>query len=139
MPPKMITVTETFEAAAFDKYRQSVLKYGNRLWSEARSVAHQRNPDANVIEITTPDVEAATVRTEMKLTKLRQVRFPFRLVLQLLTIIEGFLLKAAYDLGNLATGSPAKSSFFGVSLAAVTVLILIFVVNYFDWRAEALR
>jgi hypothetical protein len=74
----MITVTEIeknvyqqFQQAAFQKYQQSVLTYGSRLWREARSVAHQRDPDANVVEITTLDVEAATVRIEMKLARLR--------------------------------------------------------------------
>jgi hypothetical protein len=73
-------VYQQFQQAAFQKYQQSVLTYGSRLFREARSVAHQRDPDANIVEITTPDVEAATIRTEMKLARVRQLRFPYRLV-----------------------------------------------------------
>ena len=103
---EMITVTtieksvyEQFQQAAFQHYQQSVLTYGARLFREARSVAHQRDPNVNVVEITTPDVEMAAVRTEMRLAMVRRLRFPFRLVQLGVSIATGFLAKLSFDLG----------------------------------------
>ena len=75
-------VYRQFQSAAFQRYKQSVFVYASKVWQEAREVALQRDSNVNVIEITTPDVEIATIRTEMKLVRLRQLRFPFRLAWQ---------------------------------------------------------
>jgi hypothetical protein len=145
-PGETITVTtiergvyQQFQQAAFERYKQSVLTYGRRLFGEARSVAHQRDPDANVIEITTPDVEAATVRTEMKLARVRQLRFPYRLVQLGLSAAAGFLAKLSFDLGNLPQGSPGKDLFLWVFIGCIACFIGIVVLYHFETRAELLR
>jgi len=145
-PGDMIIVTEIeqsvcqqFQQAAFQKYQQSVLIYGRRLFGEARSVAHQRDPDANVIEITTPDVEAATVRTEMKLARVRQLRFPYRLVQLGFSIAVGYLVKLSFDYGNLPQGSPGKDWFPWVFIGCIACFLLILVFYYYETRAELLR
>jgi hypothetical protein len=145
-PGETITVTtiersvyQQFQQAAFQKYQQSVLTYGSRLFREARSVAHQRDPDANVVEITTPDVEAATVRTEMKLARLRQLRFPYRLIQFVLSTAAGYLIKLSFDLGNLPQGSPGKDFFLWVFIGCIACFIGIVVLYHFETRAELSR
>jgi hypothetical protein len=142
----MITVTEIeenrcqqFQKAAFQKYQQSVLTYGRRLFGEARSVTHQRDPDANVIEITTPDVEAATVRTEMKLARARQLRFPYRLVQLGFSTAAGFLIKLSCDFGTLPPDSPGKDLFPWVFVGCTACFIGIITLYHYETRAELLR
>jgi hypothetical protein len=143
---EMITVSQIetrdyqqFQEAAFERYKQTVITYGQRVWREARSVAHQRDPDADVIEITTPDVEAATIRIEMKLARLRQLRFPFRIVQQLLTLGTGILAKVLFDLANLAQGSPGKDWLPYVLVSLLIFILGISAVGWFESRAELLR
>lgn len=132
-------VHQQFQQAAFQRYQQSVLTYGSRLWREARNVAHQRDPDANTIEITTPDVEIASVRVEMRLARLRQLRFPFRLVQQILTLATGIVAKTAFDIANLPQGHIAKANLPWASCGFLACIAIILAVNYFEYRAELLR
>jgi hypothetical protein len=107
-----LSIYSQFQAAAFQRYKDSVFAYSTKVWREARSVALQRDPDATVIEITKPDVEIATVRTEMKLMRLRQLRFPFRLIQQFVTLVTGIIAKVAYDSAHVQTGEPGKDFLF---------------------------
>jgi len=92
-----------------------------------------------VIEITTPDIEAATVRIEMKLARLRQLRFPFRLVQQLATLMTGIVFKTLFDLANLAQGSPERDWLPWVGGGFLACVAGILILNYFETRAELLR
>jgi hypothetical protein len=109
------------------------------LFREARSVAHQRNPDADEIEITTPDVEVATVRVEMKLARLRQLRFPFRLVQSGVSLIAGYLFKVTIDLVNLPQDNPHRSWLPWVGIGFLACLFGMIVIYHFESKAELLR
>ena len=128
-----------FQDAAFEKYRQAVLNYGLRVFREARGAAYQRDPDANQTEITTPDVEAAAIRTEMKLVRLRQLRFPFRLLQQLITLITGIVAKLTFDSANFRTGQPVDESFLLLSIVLLGCFGLVLILNHFEMKAEMLR
>lgn len=129
---------EQFQSAAFQKYQQSVLSYGSKLWIEARSASLQRDPDANSIEITTPDVVAATIRTEMKLVRLRQLRFPYKIVQQFISLFIGIFFKQTIDSANLQTGSP-KEDFFLWCIAFLLCIVAFLTINHYEMRAELLR
>ncbi len=133
------TIYQLFQRAAFQKYKQSVINYGSYLWREARSVAHQRDPDATVIEITTPDVEAATVRVDMKLSRLRRLRFPYRLVQLFVTLATGVVSKIFFDLTSRSQGSPGTNFLPWVGAILLFLVLVIVVLNYFEMRAEVLR
>jgi hypothetical protein len=132
------TVYKQFQSAAFEKYKESVLVYSSKVWREARSVALQRDPDASAIEITTPDVEIATVRTEMKLIRLRQLRFPFRLVQQFVTLVTGIIAKLTYDSAHVQTGEPGKDFLFWCVMFLLCIAATL-TLNYFEMRSELLR
>jgi hypothetical protein len=132
------TVCNQFQEAAFQRYKDSVLDYGTKVWREARSVALQRDPNVNTIEITTPDVEIATVRTEMKLVRLRQLRFPFRLVQQFVTLVTGIIAKLTYDSAHIQTGTPGKD-FLLWSITFLFCISITLSLNYFEMRSELLR
>ncbi|WP_310485802.1 hypothetical protein [Chamaesiphon sp. VAR_48_metabat_403] len=131
-------VYKQFQEAAFQKYKESVLVYGSKVWREARSVALQRDPDVSAIEITTPDVEIATVRTEMKLIRLRQLRFPFRLVQQFVTLVTGIIAKLTYDSAHVQTGEPGKDFLFWCVMFLFCIATTL-TLNYFEMRSELLR
>jgi hypothetical protein len=131
-------VHKQFQEAAFQKYKESVLVYGSKVWREARSVALQRDPDVSAIEITTPDVVIATVRTEMKLIRLRQLRFPFRLVQQFVTLVTGIFGKLAYDSAHVQTSEPGKDFLFWCVMFLVGIAATL-TLNYFETRSELLR
>jgi hypothetical protein len=131
-------VYRQFQAAAFQKYKQSVYIYASKVWQEARDVALQRDRNVNVIEITTPDVEIATIRTEMKLVRLRQLRFPFRLVQQFVTLVTGIIAKLAYDSAHVQTGQPGKDFLFWCIIFLFCIAITL-TLNYFEMRSELLR
>jgi hypothetical protein len=131
-------VYRQFQAAAFQKYKQSVYIYASKVWQEARDVALQRDRNVNVIEITTPDVEIATIRTEMKLVRLRQLRFPFRLVQQFVTLVTGIIAKLAYDSAHVQTGDPGKDFLFWCIIFLFCIAITL-TLNYFEMRSELLR
>jgi hypothetical protein len=132
------TVYRQFQEAAFQKYKESVLLYSSKVWREARSVALQRDPDVSEIEITTPDVEIATVRTEMKLIRLRQLRFPFRLVQQFVTLVTGIIAKLTYDAAHVQTGEPGKDFLFWCVMFLFCISATL-TLNYFEMRSELLR
>lgn len=145
-PNTMIPVSEIenvncqqFQQAAFEVYKQSVTTYGRKVWIESRSIAHDRDPNANSIEITTPDVEKATIRVEMKLARLRQLRFPFRLIQQFLTLAFGVIAKLFYDVANLPTGASGKNSMFILLFSLIVLFVGILTLNYFESKAEVLR
>jgi hypothetical protein len=131
-------VYKQFQSAAFEKYKESVLGYSSKVWREARSVALQRDPDVSEIEITTPDVEIATVRTEMKLIRLRQLRFPFRLVQQLVTLVTGIIAKLTYDSAHVQIGQPGKDFLFWCVMFLFCISATL-TLNYFEMRSELLR
>jgi hypothetical protein len=130
---------QQFQQAAFKVYQQAVTTYGRRVWSEARSVAHHRDPDADIIEITTPDVERAAIRVEMKLARLRQLRFPFRLVQQFLTLVTGIVAKYFYDTANLPQDSPGRGWLFWTFFGLLILIVGILTLNYYESKAEVLR
>jgi hypothetical protein len=132
------TVYRQFQEAAFQKYKESVLVYSSKVWREARSVALQRDPDVSEIEITTPDVEIATVRTEMKLIRLRQLRFPFRLVQQFVTLVTGIIAKLTYDAAHVQTGEPGQDFLFWCVMFLFCISATL-TLNYFEMRSELLR
>jgi hypothetical protein len=127
------------QKAAFEAYQQAVTPYGRRVWSESRSVAHHRDPDADIIEITTPDVEIATIRVDMKLVRLRQLRFPFRLVQQFLTLVTGIVAKYFYDLANLSSDHAGRGALFWVFCGLILLIVGILILNYYEGKAEILR
>ncbi len=131
-------VYRQFQETAFQRYKQSVFIYASKVWQEARDVALQRDRNVNVIEITTPDVEIATIRTEMKLVRLRQLRFPFRLVQQFVTLVTGIIAKLAYDSAHVQTGELGKDFLFWciIFLFCITITLTL---NYFEMRSELLR
>jgi hypothetical protein len=131
-------VYRQFQETAFQRYKQSVFIYASKVWQEARDVALQRDRNVNVIEITTPDVEIATIRTEMKLVRLRQLRFPFRLVQQFVTLVTGIIAKLAYDSAHLQTGDPGKDFLFWCIIFLFCIAITL-TLNYFEMRSELLR
>jgi hypothetical protein len=131
-------VYKQFQEEAFQRYKQSVLVYSSKVWQEARDVALQRDRNVNIIEITTPDVEIATVRTEMKLVRLRQLRFPFRLIQQFVTLVTGIIAKLTYDSAHVQTGEPGKDFlFWGIIFLFCVAGTL--TLNYFEMRSELLR
>ena len=131
-------VYKQFQEAAFQKYKESVFVYGSKVWQEARDVALQRDRNVNIIEITTPDVEIATIRTEMKLVRLRQLRFPFRLVQQFVTLVTGIIAKLAYDSAHVQTGQPGKDFLLWCIIFLFCIAITL-TLNYFEMRSELLR
>jgi hypothetical protein len=131
-------VYRQFQETAFQRYKQSVYIYASKVWQEARDVALQRDRNVNVIEITTPDVEIATIRTEMKLVRLRQLRFPFRLVQQFVTLVTGIIAKLAYDSAHVQTGDPGKDFLFWCIIFLFCIAITL-TLNYFEMRSELLR
>jgi hypothetical protein len=127
-------VCKQFQEAAFQKYKQAVLNYGSKLWIEARGASLQRDPNANLIEITSPDVEAATIRTEMKLARLRQLRFPYRYIQQITSLAIGILIKLTFE----AAGKPEGN--FPLLFTFVLFLFgVIITLNYSEMREELLR
>ena len=132
------TVYKQFQEAAFQRYKDSVFVYSTKVWREARSVALQRDPDASVIEISTSDVEIATVRTEIKLVRLRQLRFPFRLVQQFVTLVTGIIAKLAYDSAHVQTGDPGKDFLFWCIIFLFCIATTL-TLNYFEMKSELLR
>ena len=132
------SVYKQFQEAAFQRYKQSVLVYSSKVWQEARDVSLQRDRNVNIIEITTPDVEIATVRTEMKLVRLRQLRFPFRLIQQFVTLVTGIIAKLAYDSAHVQTGNPGKDFLFWCIIFLLCIAAT-FTLNYFEMRSELLR
>lgn len=132
-------VYKQFQEAAFNHYKEAVITYGRRVWTEARSIAHQRDPDANIIEITTPDVEAAAFRVDMKLARLRQLRFPFSLVKQILMLITGIVAKYFFDIANLPQGNSRKAWLPWSEIGFLACIMVIIVLFYFETRAELLR
>jgi hypothetical protein len=131
-------VYRQFQSAAFQRYKQSVFVYASKVWQEAREVALQRDSNVNVIEITTPDVEIATIRTEMTLVRLRQLRFPFRLVQQFVTLVTGIIAKLAYDSAHVQTGEPSKDFLFWCIIFLFCIASTL-TLNYFEMRSELLR
>jgi hypothetical protein len=131
-------VYKQFQETAFERYKQSVFIYASKVWQEARDVALQRDRNVNVIEITTPDVEIATIRTEMKLVRLRQLRFPFRLVQQFVTLVTGIIAKLADDSAHVQTGDPGKDFLFWCIIFLFCIATTL-TLNYFEMRSELLR
>jgi hypothetical protein len=81
-----------------------------------------------------PDVEAATIRTEMKLARLRQLRFPYRYIQQLISLAIGILIKLTFEAASKAEGN------FSVLFTSVLFLFgVIITLNYLEMRAELLR
>jgi hypothetical protein len=132
------SVYKQFQEAAFQRYKQSIFVYASKVWQEARDVALQRDRNVNVIEITTPDVEIATIRTEMKLVRLRQLRFPFRLVQQFVTLVTGIIAKLAYDSAHVQTGEPGTDFLFWCIIFLFCIATTL-TLNYFELRSELLR
>jgi hypothetical protein len=133
------SVYNQFQQAAFHRYKQSILTYGRRLFREARIVAHQRDPNVDVVEITTPDVEVAIVRTEMSRAMRRLFRFPFRLIQLVVSIWIGILAKLSYDLAMLPKDGPGKEWFLWIFFALMICFLGIVILYHFETRAELLR
>lgn len=131
-------VHKQFDPVAFQRYQQSVLNYGMQLWRESRNAALQRDPDASAIEVTTPDVDAATVRTEMRLARLRQLRFPFRPLNQFVSLVTGIAVKLLYDSANLRSDRPDRDFLLWLVVFLICI-VTILILNYFETRAELLR
>jgi hypothetical protein len=133
------SVCEQFQKAAFQKYKEAVVTYGSKLWREARSAAHQRNPDADAIEVTTPDVEAAIVRLDMKLSRLRQIKFPFRTTQQVLTLITGFIFKMLVDAAMAPQTDPRRASLPSLLIGFPACILCYVILITLESRAEAQR
>lgn len=120
---------DLFEPAGWSVYRASVLRYGEKLFREAKFTAADRSADGAGEEISSADVERSVVRVETRMAHFRRMPWVFGLIQQTAALFIGIASKYALE---------AQTQTFGV--AAILFLILIWMVcKAFEVQAEVQR